>query len=140
MLDAEKDGLNQRVISDISGISSSAVSKHIAKHQYQSLPTGLSKNLRYSSEVARVIIKELSKNTNKPKLKKHCFYNFKGGTGKTSLCFQVSSLISLMGYNVLVVDLDPQGHLSTSLGFSQRLPLKKYFLVMFWIGQDYSVA
>ena len=45
------------------------------------------------------------------------FYNFKGGTGKTSVCFQVSTHLALMGFRVLVVDCDPQAHLSTSLGF-----------------------
>ena len=49
--------------------------------------------------------------------KKFAFYNFKGGTGKTSICFQVATHIALMGYNVLVIDTDPQGHLSTSCGF-----------------------
>ena len=117
MLDIEKDGLTQRIITDITGVSSSTVSKYIVKHGFTPLPTGQVKNVRYASDVARRIITDLSKNFLKPKLKKHCFYNFKGGTGKTSICFHVSSIVSLMGYKVLVLDLDPQGHLSTSHGF-----------------------
>ena len=48
------------------------------------------------------------------------FFNFKGGTGKTSLCYQTSILFSLLGFKVLVLDCDPQGHLSYSFGFSEE--------------------
>jgi chromosome partitioning protein len=73
------------------------------------------RNLRYSVEQARnIIFANIKKSTiNK---KRHAFYNFKGGTGKTSICYQVSSHIALLGYKVLVIDADPQGHLSTSCG------------------------
>ncbi|MFN8912501.1 MAG: ParA family protein, partial [Alphaproteobacteria bacterium] len=47
------------------------------------------------------------------------FFNFKGGTGKTSICHQTSVLMALMGFKVLAIDCDPQGHLSHSLGFDE---------------------
>jgi chromosome partitioning protein len=43
----------------------------------------------------------------------HVFYNFKGGTGKTSLCYQTAVHLSLLGFSVLAIDLDPQAHLSS---------------------------
>lgn len=117
MLDIENDGLTQRLICEVTGLSPSTVSKYVINNKYKPMSNSLRSKVRYDTVSARNIIKGITKNQNKPKQKKHCFYNFKGGTGKTSICFQASSLISLMGYKVLVVDLDPQGHLSTSLGF-----------------------
>jgi chromosome partitioning protein len=55
--------------------------------------------------------------------KVHAFYNFKGGTGKTSICYQVSTHLALCGYKVLVVDADAQGHLTVSFGFLDNLTL-----------------
>lgn len=48
------------------------------------------------------------------------FYNFKGGTGKTTICFQVVQTLALLGFNVLAIDLDPQGHLSNLLRFGRN--------------------
>ena len=118
MIEKDKEGLTQRMITEIAGVSPSTVSKFITKQNYKNIDTGNHRVVRYNTDVAREIIKNLSKNFILPKLKKHCFYNFKGGTGKTSVCFQISSLISLMGYKVLVIDLDPQGHLSSAFGLS----------------------
>jgi chromosome partitioning protein len=52
-----------------------------------------------------------------PEKKVHVFFNFKGGTGKTSICYQMSCFFALCGFRVLAVDCDPQAHLSYSLGF-----------------------
>lgn len=48
-------------------------------------------------------------------LKSHVFYNFKGGTGKTSICYQVATHLALLGFKVLCLDLDPQSHLSSMM-------------------------
>lgn len=45
------------------------------------------------------------------------FTNQKGGVGKTTTCFNVGRALSLCGYNVLFIDADPQGDLSTMSGF-----------------------
>lgn len=45
--------------------------------------------------------------------------NGKGGTGKTSLTAHVGALAAEAGYNVLLVDLDPQGNLGRDLGYFQ---------------------
>ncbi len=48
------------------------------------------------------------------------FFNFKGGTGKTSLCHQMSVHMALLGYKVLAIDCDPQAHLTHVLGVDEE--------------------
>ncbi len=50
-----------------------------------------------------------------PKNKVQMFYNVKGGTGKSTLTAQFVMMASMMGYKVLAVDLDGQGHLTVNL-------------------------
>ena len=49
--------------------------------------------------------------------RKQLFLNFKGGTGKTSLSTAYAWRLAEMGYGVLLVDLDSQGHATKCLGF-----------------------
>lgn len=48
--------------------------------------------------------------------KVHIFFNYKGGVAKTSSAISVSFLLRLAGHRVLLMDLDPQGNASESLG------------------------
>ena len=50
-----------------------------------------------------------------PKHKIQMFYNVKGGTGKSTLTAQFVMMASILGYRVLAIDLDGQGHLSVNL-------------------------
>lgn len=52
---------------------------------------------------------------NAPRYKVQMFYNVKGGTGKSTLTAQFVMRASMMGLNVLAVDLDGQGHLTVNL-------------------------
>lgn len=42
--------------------------------------------------------------------------NQKGGVGKTTSCINLASELGKMGYNILVVDIDPQGNCTSGLG------------------------
>ncbi|MBS2028672.1 MAG: ParA family protein [Deltaproteobacteria bacterium] len=48
--------------------------------------------------------------------RRQLFLNFKGGTGKTSLSTSYAFRLAEMGYGVLLVDLDSQGHATKCLG------------------------
>jgi len=43
--------------------------------------------------------------------------NQKGGVGKTAVTINVAGALNAAGHDVLVVDLDPQGHATEGLGF-----------------------
>ncbi|HVE82554.1 MAG TPA: AAA family ATPase, partial [Myxococcales bacterium] len=49
--------------------------------------------------------------------RKQLFLNFKGGTGKTSLSTSYAYRLAELGYRVLLVDLDSQGHATKCLGY-----------------------
>jgi chromosome partitioning protein len=48
------------------------------------------------------------------------FLNQKGGVGKTTTVVNVGSGLAILGHNVLIIDLDPQGHLTSSLGIEEN--------------------
>lgn len=58
--------------------------------------------------------------------------NQKGGVGKTTTCVNLAASIALKGKKVLILDLDPQGNASTSLGIDE----KKNKMYQFLIGEE----
>ncbi len=113
----ENKGITQRVMAKMIESNPSTINKFISINGYQPIPQTSQKNLRYSIVDTRKILTSLYSSKHIPTKKVLSFYNFKGGVGKTSMCFQIASFLSLIGYNVLAVDGDPQGHLSTSFNY-----------------------
>lgn len=113
-------GLTQKTIARLASVNSATVSKWLSKEKINPInkSSEYSKYLRYSVDDVRNIFHEnVFNNIVSQPCKVLSFYNFKGGTGKTSVCFQFSSQLAIMGFKVLVIDADPQAHLSTSMGF-----------------------
>ena len=52
--------------------------------------------------------------------------NQKGGVGKTTSSYQLSSALSILGQNNLIIDLDPQGNATTGVGISNNDQAQKY--------------
>ena len=112
-------GVAQTLIEIITGASKSSISRYIKEKSIKHLNLEKTRNKKYALVDARKIIKEFSKIASiQVKHRIHAFHNFKGGTGKTSICYQVAFHTSLLGFKVLAIDVDPQAHLSTALGLS----------------------
>lgn len=60
-------------------------------------------------------------------IRKQLFLNFKGGTGKSSISASYGFRLAQMGVRTLLVDLDPQGHLTQCLGLNNQQYPKTLF-------------
>lgn len=106
----------QATICYITNLLPSTLSRYITNNNIVSNHINGSVRKKYSYDVTRNIIKHYKFSELSIKQKIHTFVNFKGGTGKTTMCYQLSAFLALCGFNVLVLDCDPQAHLSYSYG------------------------
>ena len=60
-------------------------------------------------------------------VRKQLFLNFKGGTGKSSVSASYGFRLAQMGVKTLMIDLDPQGHLTQCLGLDSSQYSKTLF-------------
>lgn len=109
-------GVTQKIISRMANVSQSSLSRLMSSYELEPIYLEGKKTLRYSIKDVKKVLYELFGQHHQIEKKIHSFYNFKGGTGKTSICYQVSSHLALYGYKVLAIDADPQAHLSSLMG------------------------
>ncbi|MBA3285744.1 MAG: ParA family protein [Nitrosopumilus sp.] len=109
---------SQNLIADLTNVSPQTVLRVIKDMNVHNINTESLKIKKYSYIDTKVISSNIIKKGNIEK-KIHVFYNLKGGTGKTSICYQLGFHLSIIGFNVLFIDCDPQGHLSTILNFPE---------------------
>ena len=63
-------------------------------------------------------------------MRKIAVLNQKGGVGKTTTVVNISAALALKGHRVLVIDLDPQAHLTIHLGADQAAEAKGIYDVL----------
>lgn len=128
-------GLTINFMSVLADTNYSRINRLVSSKNIKPLSTSSKRNARYDIKSAREILKDLVKdekpiNSNN---KVHAFYNFKGGTGKTTLCYQVSVHLAFCGYNVLLIDTDQQGNTTSTLGYRDNM---KYLTLYDGISQN----
>ena len=111
---------NQKLISFMSEQPASTISRYMKDEKIPSVGESNNNRKRYSFEETRNVLKHFVVDQLEIKEKIQVFFNFKGGTGKTSLCHQVAVHLALLGFKVLAIDCDPQAHLSMTFGLSEN--------------------
>lgn len=130
MVAMEKLGVTRNFMTDLADCSYSSIKQSIANLGLSPLPESNYRNKRYSIKDVRKVIAGVRKDKKLIKRKINVFYNFKGGVGKTSTCYQISTHLALMGYNVLVIDSDPQANLTSCLGVRESFKFSTLFDVI----------
>ena len=108
-------------IAALSRLSYDIIHRRLREANVSPLPNSPKKNRKYPVVACRNILKEAFAAKNPISKKIHTFYNFKGGVGKTSLSFQIAFHLSLLGFNVLLIDTDPQANLTNCFGLMPNL-------------------
>jgi len=84
----------------------------------------------YTAEDLREIRLAMNLQTPLVRKRKQLFLNFKGGTGKSVISANYGYRLSQHGFKVLMIDLDPQGHLTKCLGYNPENYSKTLFDVI----------
>jgi len=110
--------VSQATMARISEIAVSNISRYISLNSIEGAENTVGgKRKRYNFSTTRNILSKLSSNNVKIEKKTHVFFNFKGGTGKTTVSYQVAYMLAQLGFKVLAVDCDAQAHLTNVFGF-----------------------
>ena len=107
-------------ITMLSGVDRSNVVRYVHNNGIKgTAPRRQGAKSSYTISTAREILSNFVSSRRIPRQDRKVlsFYNFKGGTGKTTICYHFATHLAICGYKVLLIDADPQGHLSSSLGF-----------------------
>jgi len=84
----------------------------------------------YNAEDLRDVRATMNLPTPTTRRRKQLFLNFKGGTGKSVISANYGYKLALNGFKVLMIDLDPQGHLTKCLGINPEEFSKTLFDVI----------
>ena len=109
---------SQSMLTKIANVSASTISRLSTKLDMKNLKSEVRK--KYDFSQARLILKQAIGIEHLIHKKIQVFFNFKGGTGKTTICHQVAVHMALLGFKVLAIDCDPQAHLTYALGVTEE--------------------
>jgi chromosome partitioning protein len=109
---------SQSMLTKIANVSAATISRISTKLDMKNLKSEVRK--KYDFSQARLILKQAIGTGHLIRNKTQVFFNFKGGTGKTTICHQVSVHMALLGFKVLAIDCDPQAHLTYALGVTEE--------------------
>jgi chromosome partitioning protein len=109
---------SQSMLTKIANVSASTISRLCTKLDIKNLKSEVRK--KYDFSQARLILKQSFGKEILINNKVQVFFNFKGGTGKTTICHQISVHMALLGFKVLAIDCDPQAHLTFALGVPEE--------------------
>ena len=123
MMTIQDGGIPQRLMVLLSQMNKGTISRQVSSLGLTPIDPAKTRTNRYSFEDCRKVLAPFIAQKHPISRNKYIqsFYNFKGGTGKTTICYQMATHIAMCGYKVLAIDTDQQGNLSTSFGFFDNM-------------------
>jgi chromosome partitioning protein len=149
---------NATQLAKLCGVSGSAMLRALERAEEDQMPAGVVVDGKRVFPVAdaRAWVRRLSKSyfkrTPGAQAATIAIANFKGGVGKTTITVNLAQGLSLKGYRVLVIDLDPQGSATSMLGHTplaieveqtflplaagERESIRESVIATYWDGVD----